>query len=91
MARNHKAKSDIELVLEIVEAWNNPGVQPDFHKQMQRMLRQSWPSLAEPVRELAGRAKKRATRQDPFTGRAPLIPEGNSQLGQYRIHHQNGA
>lgn len=31
-----------------------------------------------------------AKRRDPFTGRAPLIPEGNSQLGQYRIHHQNG-
>lgn len=28
--------------------------------------------------------------RDPFTGRVPLIPEGNSQLGQYRIHHQNG-
>lgn len=28
--------------------------------------------------------------RDPFTGRAPLIPEGNSQLGRYRIHHQIG-
>lgn len=31
-----------------------------------------------------------AKRRDPFTGSEPLIPEGNSQLGQYRIHHQNG-
>lgn len=28
--------------------------------------------------------------RDPFTGRAPLIPEGNSQLGRHRIHHLNG-
>ena len=90
MARNHKAKSDIELVLEIVDAWNNPGVRPDYHKQMQRMLRQSWPSLAEPVRELARRAKKGATRRDPFTGNEPLIPEGNSRLGRYQINHQIG-
>lgn len=90
MARNHKAKSDIELVLEIVDAWNDPGVRPDYHKQMQRMLRQSWPSLAEPVRELARRAKKGAAQRDPFTGSEPLIPEGNSRLGQYQIHHQIG-
>lgn len=90
MAKKYAHKSDLELVLEIVDAWNNPGVRPDFHKQMQRALRQSWPSLAGPVRELARRAKKRATRRDPFTGSEPLIPEGNSQLGQYRIHHQIG-
>lgn len=60
-ARKRKAKSDAELVREIVDAWNNPGEYPKYHKQMQGMLRHSWPSLAEPVRELAGRAKKRAT------------------------------
>lgn len=46
--------------------------------------------LEGPVRELAGRAGVGAERRDPFTGRAPLTPEGNSRLGQYRIHHQIG-
>ena len=38
----------------------------------------------------AEQAEERAARKDPFTGRAPLVPEGNSQLGRNRIHHQSG-
>lgn len=42
-------------------------------------------------RELAAAAEGSGRAQrDPLTGRAPLIPEGNSRLGQYRIHHQIG-
>ena len=42
-----------EVVQQIVDAWNNPGVNPRYHADMKAKLKKEWPTLAYAVEALA--------------------------------------
>ena len=33
-------------VQDVYDAWNDPGVNPNFHRAMQERVRRQWPALA---------------------------------------------
>ena len=41
-----------EELLRVWLAWNDPGINPEYHHRMQNRLRSEWPVLAESLDQL---------------------------------------